>query len=276
MTGVQTCALPIYFFNNSGAAQTGWLYRGTEGGKAVWYYMDENGTMQTGWQEVNGKWYFLNDSGRMQTGWLYRGNENDKDIWYYMGTDGAMTTGWQKINGSWYYMNESGRMQTGWLILGEKKYYLDDSGKMVTGWKKIIDEWNYPEWYFFKDSGEIYTGWLYRGVDSEGEEIWYYLMGSSSVPGYYEHSGYISRSIESSYYGEIRILRWCNDDGTGYLFDRTSGRLQYSFKWSDDDTECYFYSPSGKYVKTLNEVEAWKLTRFIGPTGSLYVTGTPY
>ncbi len=44
----------------------------------------------------------------------------------------------------------------------------------------------------------------------------------------------------------------------------TSGKLLCTFKWSDDATECNFYSPSGKLVKTLSLYEAleeiWKLT----------------
>ena len=48
-----------------------------------------------------------------------------------------------------------------------------------------------------------------------------------------------------------------------YISD-TSGRLLYKVVWSDDGTECSFYSPSKKLVKTLSMFEAfeeiWKLT----------------
>ena len=68
-----------------------------------WYYVDENGTKETGWVNDGGNWYYLNESGVMQTGW-----ENVGGTWYYLNGSGAMQTGWINENGTWYYLDQSG------------------------------------------------------------------------------------------------------------------------------------------------------------------------
>ena len=49
-----------YYFNNSGAMQTGWL---NDGG--TWYYFNNSGAMQTGWQLIGGAWYYFYSGGNM-------------------------------------------------------------------------------------------------------------------------------------------------------------------------------------------------------------------
>ena len=79
--------------------------------------------MQTGWQNIGGKWYYFSAGGAMQTGWQNIGGK-----WYYFSTGGAMQTGWQNINGTWYYMEESGAMATNKWV---GNYYLTGSGAMA-------------------------------------------------------------------------------------------------------------------------------------------------
>ena len=169
-----------YFYKENGDKATGWLYRGTENGKEIWYYFNTSGAMQTGWANINNKWYYFNESGRMTTGWLYRGTENGKEIWYYFNASGAMQIGWASINNKWYYFNESGRMTTGWLYRGTENgkeiwYYFSASGAMQTGWANINNKW-----YYFNESGRMAIGWLYRGTES-GNEIWYYFNASGAM-----------------------------------------------------------------------------------------------
>ncbi|MFB2766942.1 choline-binding protein A, partial [Streptococcus pneumoniae] len=48
-------------------------------------------------------WYYLNESGSMATGWV-----KDKGLWYYLNESGSMATGWVKVSGKWYYTYNSG------------------------------------------------------------------------------------------------------------------------------------------------------------------------
>ena len=52
---------------------------------ANWYYLNDNGSMATGWYKVDSNWYYSNSSGVMQTGWL---NDNGQLVlfkrqWFY-------------------------------------------------------------------------------------------------------------------------------------------------------------------------------------------------
>ena len=50
-----------------------------------WYYMDNNGVMTTGWQQIDGLWYYLNPVSD--------------------GTRGARKTSYQMIDGKWYFFD---------------------------------------------------------------------------------------------------------------------------------------------------------------------------
>jgi hypothetical protein len=64
-----------------------------------------NNTVYTGWVVKNSRWYYLNDEGILQSGWQYiDGN------WYlFHYTDdnilGAMEVGWNNFNGKWYNLS---------------------------------------------------------------------------------------------------------------------------------------------------------------------------
>lgn len=70
-----------------------------------WYYLNDDGSMKTGWLKDNNKWYYLNDNGTMQVGWLIYSNSK-----YYLGTDGAMTAGNQTIDGKEYKFTTDGAL----------------------------------------------------------------------------------------------------------------------------------------------------------------------
>lgn len=96
------------------------------------YYLGQDGALRTGWFQDNGKWYFSDRSGRMTTGWKKLGS------WFYFGQDGAMRTGWQKVSGKWYLLDGNGVMKTGWQKVGNKWYFMEGSGKMVGSTSKVL------------------------------------------------------------------------------------------------------------------------------------------
>lgn len=113
-----------------GEMVTGWLgFDYLHDPTVSWYYLDSDGRMVTGWQQIDGKWYYFNPDGKIKQGWQQEG-----DTWYYLSEDTkdcSMVTGWQKINGKWYYFADDGKLQTGWQTIGGKWYYFDENGVML-------------------------------------------------------------------------------------------------------------------------------------------------
>ena len=80
---------------------------------SYWYYLDANGVMLTGWQQIAGYWYYMNSLGHMLTGWQQIGGS-----WYFLrqtanqfgtGPEGSMLANTSAyINGKTYYFNASG------------------------------------------------------------------------------------------------------------------------------------------------------------------------
>lgn len=90
------------FYNNAGALYVNtWIYVGGH-----WYWIDQNGIMAQGWQQINGQFYYLTPgNGAMVTGWIQATGQ-----WYYTDANGARVTGWQFINNYWYYFGQDGIM----------------------------------------------------------------------------------------------------------------------------------------------------------------------
>ena len=102
-------------------AGPGWIVVG-----AYYYYLNDNGSMYTGWLNQNGKWYYLNTvenslEGAMFTGWINRDGNT-----YFADSNGVMAEGWMEIDGSWYYfIPGSGVMARDMWI---NTFYVDHDG----------------------------------------------------------------------------------------------------------------------------------------------------
>ena len=162
-----------------------------ESGSWQW---SENGTLQTGWKQIGGKWYHFDQAGKMETGWIRDGGK-----WYYLEPSGAMATGWKKINGFWYYLKSSGAMATGWQKIGGKWYFLDGSGAMAIGWRK-----SGGSWYYMNSNGVMETGWaivngkryfldssgaMQTGMIEVGGKVYYLDNSGTAVSGKVELDG---------------------------------------------------------------------------------------
>jgi len=124
---------------DSGKIQDGWSQWRDEiySADVYRYFYFVNNKAVTGWNQLNGKWYHFAQDGFMDSGWY---QENGK--YYYL--DENMKTGWQLIDDEWYYFNASGIMaanawakdSVGWCWLGS-------NGKQV----KDKWVWNGGAWY---------------------------------------------------------------------------------------------------------------------------------
>lgn len=174
---------------------TGWVSggpnvdnsHGLSGKVGGMYYLQEDGSLKTGWVQRDGNWYYLDP----ETLWYRTGWFQDTDgSWYYLSPkDGKMYTGWLWENGKWYFLGEGGRMyDNGWrptspsmdgvVMLGQWEgfHYFWKDGSMATGWQLIEtlqgDEF-IDAWYYFNPDGSRYNGWL------QWNGRWYYLKDGS-------------------------------------------------------------------------------------------------
>ncbi|EES48291.1 glycoside hydrolase family protein [Clostridium botulinum] len=146
-----------------------------------WCVENTDGKVIKGWYEDNGTWYYLNDEGIMQTGWV-----KDKDgLWYYMDSNGVMQTGWIELKGVWYYLEESSNGYKGkcyidcTVTINGKQYTFDKDGHMLENSLvseaciNFIKSW---EGFFSKPYYDM-VGVLTLGYGMTGDEI----KGLSSI-----------------------------------------------------------------------------------------------
>ena len=111
-----------YYLDKNHSAVTGWNKIGGQ-----WYYFNEFGVKQTGWQLINYEWYHLDENGMMEKGWIK--DDGDK---YYLNDSGIMVVGKKYIDDKWYLFASNGKLQTGFYTYNGKDYYSDKDGVMVT------------------------------------------------------------------------------------------------------------------------------------------------
>ncbi|NBH72415.1 hypothetical protein D3Z51_10370 [Clostridiaceae bacterium] len=68
-----------------------------------WQYIQDDGTLATGWLELDGKCYYLDSNGNRKSEY------------------------WQKDNGGWYYLDEDGVLVTNSWV---DNYYVGDDGRL--------------------------------------------------------------------------------------------------------------------------------------------------
>ena len=251
---------------------TGWI-QGTDG---QYYYVDESGSLVTGWKEIEGKEYYFDETGggllieedhqvqedteepvqveeylygkqwiQNNNGWWYRHEDgsyttNDFEVidgtTYYFNTSGYMVTGWQSIKGNWYYFDGSGAMKTDWLLLGSTWYYLEPDGKMVTGRQTIREKE-----YYFDASGAMKTGW----IKLEGKDY------------YFNPDGALMKDT------------WIGD----YYVDETGAWIPNKFKpkWIQDNNGWWYRHEDGSY--TTKDFEVIDGTTYYFNTSGYMVTG---
>ena len=149
-----------------------------------YYYAAPDGTLVSGWNQIDGKWYFFGTTNPdyPNRNWM-RSDEFLKidDVYYYVDKTGARVEGWgatplydtKDAEGKpvttrdWRYFEPgTGVMvQDGWKKIDGKWYIFSDS--IMQHDTAVVDEDTGKEYYLGSD-GAMVTGWV---QDSQGE--WY-------------------------------------------------------------------------------------------------------
>lgn len=88
-----------YQWNDGTYARNSWVLH-----KDNWYYMGDDGKIQTGWKYLDGKWYFMSNTGEMINGLI----KVDGKVYYMDGTRGHLYVGPRTIQGRLYHFTEEG------------------------------------------------------------------------------------------------------------------------------------------------------------------------
>ncbi|MGM9614365.1 MAG: L,D-transpeptidase family protein [Oscillospiraceae bacterium] len=248
-----------YYFNQSGAMQTGWVitsYKTADGKShtARSYFTSDGHRKESGWGIRNSQWcYFVN--GFTVVDCLYK----ISGVNYYFNADGIMQTGWVqttapdqdgKLTSVWSYFKSSGaRVESDWLKVSGKWYYFVN-GVALAGTDYAIDGTTYR----FNDDCSMFSGWLdvtYTGADGKthtGTRYYYNSSGARCENGIYKIGSYY-------YYFTDTILQygWINTPEGDRLYAYDTGRLCSGW-WKNGDY-WYYFNANGKLAtgwKSIN------------------------
>ena len=149
-----------------------------------YYYFNEDGVMQTGFQTIDNKTYFFSRvNGVRRTGMFSINN-----YMYYFDEDGVMQTGTFTIDGLEYKFDVSGKLIGGWQFKDGKTYFLKSDGSYIKGWAIVEGEKCY-----FNDLGVLIVKGAYKVIDVSkwnGAIAWEELKNKSDVDGVIVRLGY--------------------------------------------------------------------------------------
>lgn len=134
--------------------------------KTIWQLVNDDGTLVTGWAQINGYWYYMDSTGTMyQEKWL-----NDNGTWYFLDDNGRMAIGWQKIGEKDYCFAPNGALYVNCVT--PDGYKVNENGvwqntlvsEQLISFVKDYEKF-YPNKY---DDG---TGVITQGYGCIGDEI---------------------------------------------------------------------------------------------------------
>lgn len=179
------------------------------------YFTDENGVIQTGEQEVDGKKVFYDDNGELVNGWYTKDGKT-----YYYGTNGK-AKGEVTIDGvKFEFDEETGELLSKGFIDG---LYINDDGSIFYGLKEI--------------DGNTY----YFDVNKGGK----YATGTVIIPKEYSVSG----KTTTQYFDENghQVLGFVTINGSTYWFDKTQGRVTNTIITTNGNK--YYFAEDGRLFK---------------------------
>ena len=135
------------------------------------YYVNKNGKMLTGLQQINGKKYYFRTAaeGKNPIGSAVKGWKKVGAYWYYFKNNyQAQTSSVVKISGKYYFFEETGRMyKGGWKEIDGKTYYFQKQTSTARNGDAVTKKWlkRSGKWYYATAKGYMRTNsWLkYKG-----------------------------------------------------------------------------------------------------------------
>jgi glucan-binding YG repeat protein len=269
-TGEQLDTCSFILIANGGARATGGWYKLTtskwlEGSSTNWYYANEEGVVQVGWQKIGGKWYYFDESddgywwgggtdrGKMYSDGLY---EIDGRLEYFDVSGACLTassgSAWRRVGDTFRYTLPDGTTATGMQKIGTKYYYFASNGNMETGWKRVDGKWYYFDPHMLSDTI----------ISDESDGNRYLLCEDGSLAGEGLHKCFGGTSTYYTNSKGIPQSGWKKIDGKWYYFKPfSSGYLGDSAEYMYTDGS---YLIDGKYYRFAAD-GAWTGESWVSP-----------
>ena len=269
----------LLLFGDDGSQVTGggWKKLGD-----VWYWVNQDHSLRTGWL-YDGAWYYLDpDTGVMKQGEVF----GVKGVDYVARSSGACpASSWVMLGGSWYLTNGSCAVRTGWAQVKGTWYYLDEqTGAMkenclfkVKGATYIArpsgacpaSSWVELDgaWYLTNGSCAVRSGW------AQVKGTWYYLdkktyVMKQSEPFVVSGTTYIANTS-----GACPANAWVSADGSWF---RTNSSCAARTGWASVNGVWYYLNAEkdksgiyGRMATGLVEVSGKRY--YLNSNGSLAV-----
>lgn len=213
-----------------------------------YYYFNEKGIMQTGFQTIDKKtYYFWVKDGRRHTGWLTVTSGNKK-YKYYFNSSGVMQTGLKTISKKMYYFSSKGIMQTGWIRTSKGVYYANKSSGALYASKWVGK-------YYFQEDGKMATNtWI------DGK----WVGADGKYTGIQKKIGWITEGGKTYYYNKSSTLvkGWMTLDGDTYYLDKATGVLKTG--WFKVGSKTYHADENGVISK-----KKWVSGKYLQSNGTM-------
>jgi glucan-binding YG repeat protein len=236
--------------------QAGWIDDTDKNGIKERYYLNKDGSLYSGWLELDGSRYYLSPELQIDDFWIQTPGTQDGK-YYLADQDGRIITqkGWvdhTNRNGykARYYINDDGSLYSGWLESDGKKYCLDP--ELEKGVFPALDADGNLKKYLADKDGQVYTskGWV-DDTDQYGRTSRYYLNDDGSLyEGCMELDGYkyylnpgLQIGVFSAYDEETKKTKLYLSDKDGHVYskkgwgeDTDQNGYTYKYYFNDDSS----------------------------------------
>ena len=206
----------------------------------TWYCMGQDGSVQKGIVEINGKLYNVDEtSGKVirKAQWVEKSGKR-----YYTNSDGVLYRNQVITFGStWYCMGKDGSVQKGIVEVNGKLYYTDETTGQVIKKAQWIEQ--NGKRYFVTAEGKLYQNQIITFGNT-----WYYMGADGSV-----QKGIVSNK------------------GTYYFADSESGIIRKQAGWIEYNGKKYYSQKTGVLYK--NQFISFNETYYYCGSDAAIVTG---
>lgn len=247
------CAAAASALTTAYAAEQGW----SVSDEGVITFTDENGSLLTGINEIDGQKYLFSENGALKTGWrtidgkrfffapdtgkpVYGELKYGEKLYYITPEEGKITGFFIGDDDNAHIFDEFGAAYSGCIVRYEDSLYLADcDGTLVRenteldGIKYVIDE-----------EGKVCTGW--QTIDDE----LHYYYSDAAVP-----VGITVLDDKTYCFSEkgVVLTGWNPNRGYQSYFDDESGEMLTG--WQTIDDEVFFFNNDGSHLSGLATID---------------------